>query len=167
MKSFDKIIQELREEAKPFHEREIAAVITSTSLQSSHLVNFQILPATSQPAFVKFRAMALETGMKKPFLPPWEKFMVLSTLKNPDVFVLLAPYIALSASEKEGKGVWNGKGRAIDKRTIENFQSIRDLSMTAGCSDLPLAHEYFIEISIGSLFGRLRHLLEGVDSPRL
>jgi hypothetical protein len=163
MKSFDKIMQELRAKATPFHEREIAAVITSIAIQTPNLVNFQIFPGTSRHAFDTFRAMAFETGMKKPLFTPWEKFMVLSTLKNPDVFELLARHIALSASEKAGKGVWDGKGRMVDTQEIENFKSIREISAEAGCADVPLEHEFFVEIFAGPFFGRLQPLLEGAN----
>jgi len=157
---FDDIISECRENAKPFHEREIAEVITGIAVQTPNLLNFQIFPACFGPALAAFKMIIAANGMKKPFFTSWEKYMVLATVKQPSVFVSLAPYVALSASGKENEGFWDGKGRVIDTKAIENLKAIREIEKDFGGRVDWQPSDHFIEIYIAAYFDRLKHLLE-------
>jgi hypothetical protein len=124
---FSECLAKCQNDAKLFHEREIAAVITSVALATPNLLNFQIFPSLVAPAIGAFKMIATANGLKKPMFTPWEKFMVVSTLKHIDVFVGLARYIVLSPRGKENEGFWNGKGRLIDTKEIENLRAIWEL----------------------------------------
>ena len=86
--------------------------------------------------------------------------MVLSTLKEPSVFALLAPYIALSASGKQDEGFWDGKGRVIDTKALQMMRDLRELTKGFSADCQPPLSSYFIEIFTAPYFDRLKHLLE-------
>jgi hypothetical protein len=161
-RSIDDIFADCRENSKPFHEREIAEVITSVALQEANLMKFQVFSTSCATALAKFKKVAAANGLKKPFFSPWEKYMELSTLKQPSIFVELAPYIALSASGKKDETSWDGKGRVVDAKAINNLRAIRDLEKHFGLPPDGKPSDHFIEIFIAPYFDRLKHLLEGI-----
>jgi hypothetical protein len=161
-RSIDDIFAECRENSKPFNELEIADVITSVALQEPNLMKFQVFPTSCGTALAKFKIMAAANGLKKPFFTPWEKYMELSTLKHPNIFVKLASYIALSSSGKQDEPSWDGKGRVIDAKAIGNLRAIRDLEKNFGLPPEGQPSDHFIEIFIAPYFDRLKHLLEGI-----
>lgn len=159
----DEILPECQENAKPFHEREIAEIITVVALKQPNLMRFQIFPNCFGPALALIKMIAATQGPKKPFFTSWEKHLVLATLKEPTVFQLLAPYVALSASGNLAEGFWDGKGRVIDTHALEMMRDLRDFTKGLSADCQPPPSSYFIEIFIAPYFDRLRHLLEAVN----
>jgi len=106
--------------------------------------------------------MAEANGLKKPFFTPWEKYMALSAIKQSSIFVLLSPYIALSMSGKQDEGSWDGKGRVINAKALENLRAIRNLEKSFGLPPEGLSSDFFMEIFIAPYLDRLKHLLEGM-----
>jgi hypothetical protein len=162
-RSIDDIFAECWENAKPFHEREIAAIITGVALQEPNLLGHHFFQTASELALAKFKMKASAHGLKKPFFAPWEKFMVSSTLNHPGIFALLAPFIALSASGKQGEAAWDGTGRVIDAKTIENLRALRELEKRFGLPPDRPPSRHFIEIFIGPYMDRLKDLLEAAS----
>jgi hypothetical protein len=162
VRSIDDIFAECREGSKPFHENEIAEVITSVALHEPNLMKYQVFPTCCGTALGQFKLTAAANGLKKPFFTPWEKYLALSTIKQSSIFVLLSPYIALSMSGKQDEGCWDGKGRVINAKALENLKAIRNLGKTFGLPPEGLSSDYFMEIFIAPYLDRLKHLLEGM-----
>jgi hypothetical protein len=156
MKTSDEIWAEQRD---PFHRREIAEIITAVAREESNLVNFVIFPSAFGSALAAFKMIVGAThALKKPFFTTWQKHMVLSTLKEPAIFELLASDIVLSAAGKRDGMFWNGKGRLIDVKVEENMRQLGNLYKEFGLEVAP--ESYFIEIVISPYFDRVKHLLE-------
>jgi hypothetical protein len=135
---------------EPYHEREIAAIITGITNTQPDLVRFYIF--NLEPMIILFKLH----GGKRFLLTSWKSMVEAYALRNPVMFEIAAHHIRLrlSAPDLDDYKYWFGHGRI--NPTFPMFVN-RD-----GKKEIVLTPmECCMGIVIDPFFDRLKHLLEG------